>query len=208
MKDIEKNTSLNRLIDGNRRFYTDNSIVPKSNTKTIKENSLMQEPFVTIVGCSDSRVSPELLFNMNIGDIFSIRVVGNVIGQSERGSIEYGVKHLNTPLVIVLGHKGCGACISALDESTNSNELNSILKSIIDVKNRIVDKNPDLDRESLISRVTEENVWNSIKNLISSSSSIRDRIKRCELMVIGAIYDIETGIVDFLGPHPREKILL
>ena len=120
MPDISADDALQRLIDGNERFLRGQARVLGQSRETLAEMARGQRPFATILGCSDSRVAPELIFDAGLGEVFVIRVAGNVLSPEVAGSVQYAVSHLRTPLLLVLGHAGCGAIQAALETKSQS----------------------------------------------------------------------------------------
>ena len=160
--------------------------------------SKAQQPYATILGCSDSRVPPELLFDAGIGDLFVIRVAGNVLGPLITGTLQYAGTHLHTPLFVVLGHEGCGAVQAAIAEKFNGTRyrsgIASLLKSIGPALN---DLDQALAPAELLSAAVEANVRWTIRG-INESPERKARTVRDDLKLVGAIYDLVTGRVRFL----------
>ncbi len=167
-----------------------------------------QHPFATILSCSDSRVPLEVIFDAGIGELFVIRVAGNVADGDELGSIEYGVGHLQTPLLLVLGHTKCGAVTAAVQNSKVEGNILNLINKIKPVVGKTMKNHPLLTGDSLILAATSANVWQSIENILTKSEEIRHKVKNGELKIIGGIYDIETGKVSIMGQHPHEDKLL
>jgi carbonic anhydrase len=154
-----------------------------------------QHPFATILGCADSRVSPELVFDHGLGDLFVIRVAGNVVAEDEAGSIEYGIAHLDVPLLMVLGHEGCGAVTAALHATDHEPaELQTLISRI---RPALEDIPAELPEEEQVRLGVEANVRQSVRQL----QTIADRVGRPHadrVLIVGAIYDLETGRVRLL----------
>lgn len=167
-----------------------------------------QNPVATILSCSDSRVPVEVIFNKGIGDLFVIRNAGNIVDTDVAGSIEYGVDHLHTPLLVVLGHTGCGACTAALVDSDVSKNLKPVISKIKSVKENLISENKDLNLTDLIDRLVEANIWNSIKTLLKISPVILERVRDKKLEILGAKYDLKSGKVMWLGEHPELDALI
>jgi carbonic anhydrase len=200
--------AIKKLKDGNKRYTTGKSIRPNQTQARRKETAKGQQPFVSVLSCSDSRVPVEIIFDQGIGDIFIVRVAGNVIDTNEIGSLEYGVGHLATPLILVLGHTHCGAVAAAVKDATVQGSIVPLVEKIIPAVYRAKEKNPTLVGDTLMARATEENIWQSIKDLLLRSPIIREQIKDMKLRVVGAIYDIENGKIHWLGSHPKQAQLL
>ena len=187
--------SLARLLAGNRRFVSGELKHPHSALDWRKRLVGGQKPFVTIIGCADSRVPPELLFDQGFGDLFVIRVAGNVIDTDVAGSVEYGVDHLGTNLVVVMGHEGCGAVTAALQTPEDlKNEPNEIQALIGKIKPAIrkFDAGESFDKKLKTS--VEDNVRNSVK-LLKAIPDLAKAEKESRTKVIGTVYEIKTGLV-------------
>jgi carbonic anhydrase len=153
-------------------------------------------------------VPVELLFDQGIGDIFVIRVAGNVCGEHQIGSIEYGVDHLETPVVVVLGHTHCGAVTAAVTEAELHGSIPKLVEHVRPAVAKARSDNPDLLGEELVAAAIEANVWQCIKDLLKLSPAVCHRVKDGKLKVVGAIYDIEGGSVNWIGIHPEQDRLL
>lgn len=161
-----------------------------------------QKPFAIILGCSDSRVPPELVFDQGLGDLFVIRVAGHIVAPSQIGSIEFACQNFGTQLVVVLGHTHCGAIEASVDALEGdpedmSNSLAAIVDRIIPAVHEVVDKHDHSDRQELLLQAMRANVEHSVKLLKMRSQVIRRLIRHDELKIVGAEYCIETGKVDF-----------
>lgn len=183
--------ALQRLLDGNKRFMEDKSICPDRTQDRRAATVAKQKPFAIILGCSDSRVPPELAFDQGIGDLFVVRVAGNVVGGLALDSIEYSVLFNNSVIVLVLGHKNCGAVDAVLNDSLKKlgiKDLSVIVSKIEPVIRNLrkVHPNPTLD-EAIVA-----NIRNSMAQ-VKSSSVISKYISEGKLKVVGAYYDLATG---------------
>ena len=166
-----------------------------------------QEPFAILLGCSDSRVPTEPIFDQDFGELFVTRVAGNVITPSQAGSIEFGVDQLGVKLIVVLGHSHCGAVRMALDELegkavVTSPNLRSILDCIQPLLKDLLTARPELDRETLLAEAARTNVRVSVARLQQVSPLLKRQIETNGLLVVGAIYSLESGIVDFFDGLP------
>lgn len=190
------------LKEGNIRFAADHSIHPNATSArragTAKDG---QEPLVTVLSCADSRVPVERVFDRGVGEIFSIRVAGNVADTDEIATIEYGVGHLHTPVLVVLGHTQCGA-VTAMAKGA---ELHGLLPALLDNIKPAVDRAREkfIEEHELIPEAIRENVWQAIADTVRRSSVVREQIQKKALHVLGAVYNIETGKVEWLGEHPE-----
>lgn len=200
---ISANEALERLKEGNRRFVS-GTRSPETPMSQAHREKLAggQEPFAVIVGCSDSRVPVELVFDQGLGDLFVIRVAGNVMAPSLIGSVEYAVANLGTRLAVVLGHTGCGAVQATVDELRQPTENPSKnLRSIVDRIRPAVEGQMDSggkdDREDLVRRSVRANVRVSANALKRESDILESMVEKGKLRIIGAEYSLETGEVDF-----------
>ena len=190
--------AIERLTEGNARFINGKLRHPHSANEWRKRLIDGQAPFATILGCSDSRVPPELLFDQGFGDLFVIRVAGNVIDTDVVGSIEYGVDHLKTKLVVVMGHEGCGAVTAALQaDSDLKKEPNEIRSLVNKIKPATKEINQELPFEKRLNLSVAANVRRSVKQL-KSISDLATAEKESRTKIVGCVYEIKTGRVKML----------
>jgi len=157
---------MNELNKGNSRFVDGKNVFPHTGVTRRKETSKGQAPFATILTCADSRVSPEFIFDQGIGDLFSIRVAGAVADTDEIGTIEYGVGHLKTPLLIVLGHTKCGAVKAVCEGAEVSQNIKWLVDNIVPAVNRARTLHPKMTGDELIDASVEQNVSQSNQNIL------------------------------------------
>jgi carbonic anhydrase len=195
--------ALERLREGNRRFVSDEV---SDETLASREHragaATPQSPFAIILACSDSRVPTELIFDRGIGDLFVIRVAGNVVAPSQIGSIEYAAKQFNTRLVVVLGHSNCGAIIATLQElalkdSHRSPNLRAIVDRIRPALEPVLSEGFDSDDETVIATCVRANIQASVDKLQHGSLILEELIASGDLKIVGAEYSIETGNIEF-----------
>ncbi len=195
---ITASQALRRLVEGNRRFVRGEARFPTVQKKILSQLAREQRPYATILGCSDSRVPPELLFDAGFGELFVIRVAGNVLSDEVAGSLQYAGVHLKTPLFVVLGHGGCGAVGAALDAHFHKVRHRSRIGKLV---NKIVPAirglNPALPPDLLLAQGIEANVRSNIKQIRSTPEG-KARVAEGRIKLVGAIYDIQTGRVRFL----------
>jgi carbonic anhydrase len=196
------------LKAGNDRFKAGTSTHPHLGSKRLTETAAGQHPVATILSCSDSRVPPEVLFDDGIGDIFTIRVAGNVVDTDEMGSAEYGVDHLGTSLMVVMGHTKCGAVTAVATHATVHGHIPALVAHIGEAVDATRKAYPAATDTDLIPEATRANVFQSIATLLRESDSVRERVETGKAQLVGAIYDIETGTVEWLGPHKEEAALI
>ncbi len=188
---MDSDEALLRLKQGNSRFFSSQLRV-KDTIKRRAEVKGGQEPYATIVSCSDSRVVPEYIFDADMGHIFTVRTAGNVVDAIGLGSIEYGVEHLHTPVVVVMGHQFCGAVKATCDSKGESSEGH--IKDIVDeVKKAGAKKNYDINATIM------ENVLCTIEKLRGESGIVSKLEKEGKLKIAGAYYSLESGMVDFFA---------
>ena len=181
------------LLEGNKRFIS-GEILNKDLTKeNLKKLSMGQKPLAVIVGCSDSRVNPEIIFDQGLGDLFVIRDAGNVIDKITMGSVEYGVEHLGAPLIVVLGHEKCGAVEATVNKAQASENIQGIIEKI-NISLEDIDNN--VSKDKIYAEVEDKNIENTV-NQIKREPVIENLIKENKVKVIGAKYHIETGEVVF-----------
>ena len=195
--------ALARLREGNRRFVSDEaeSIALTSHARR-HELVTGQAPFAIILGCSDSRVPAEIVFDQGLGDLFVIRVAGNIVAPSQVGSVEFAAEQFRTRLVVVLGHSQCGAVLATLEELERPSERRSPnLRSIVDRVRPSVESLLATDlprnREMLLKQAVRANIRAAANHLRHGSEILEQLIERDGLLVIGAEYSLETGLVDF-----------
>jgi carbonic anhydrase len=206
---ISSEAALARLREGNRRFRAGASEHPNiDQARLIATAGKGQEPFATILGCSDSRVPCELVFDQGIGDLFVVRVAGNVCNADETGSIEYAIAHLGTSLVVVLGHEKCGAVSAVVDNAELEGSIPQLVAGIHPAVTEAQRMHPGLNSDALVPFAVRNNVLQSISDLLGQSPTTRELVRGGRVAVVGAVYDLETGEVTWLGPHPRQSLLV
>lgn len=200
--------ALHRLQVGNARYVCGKADHPNADARRRQETFADgQHPFAVVLTCSDSRVPVELIFDQGIGDLFVIRVAGNTCERQQAGSIEYAVEHLHTPLVVVMGHRGCGAVAVTVSGGDAHGNVESIIESIRPAAEKTAKLHPELKGDPLVAEAVKMNVWKSIEDLFHSSAAIAAAARTGKLKVVGAVYDIESAAVNWLGAHPEESRL-
>jgi carbonic anhydrase len=205
---ISATEALERLIVGNRRFAAGEPR-PKEldNRPDLNRLKSGQEPFAIILGCSDSRVPAEIVFDQGLGDLFVIRVAGNIVAPSQIGSIEFAAELFGTRLVIVLGHSSCGAVKATLDQlakptENRSTHLGSIVNRIKPAVEPLYRANAGTDIDQLYEHAIKANILASANFLRHGSQFLEELIDHEGLLVVGAEYSLETGVVDFFDGLP------
>jgi carbonic anhydrase len=195
--------ALKRLREGNHRFVSNSRSVEQLSSQA-RRNELVddQKPFATILGCSDSRVPPEIIFDQGLGDLFVIRVAGNIVTQTHIGSIEFAAEQFGTRLVVVLGHTQCGAVQAALADLAQSTEsqspnLGAIVDHIRPAVAELMETEVREDFDALMRHAVRANMHASVKQLQHGSEMLAGMISESGLIVVGAEYSLETGKVKF-----------
>ena len=200
---ITQEQALQILREGNARFVAGKRDHPHEFLTRAQETAEHgQRPIATFLSCSDSRVPLEIIFDQSIGDLFSIRVVGNICRDSQLGSMEFGVKYLETPLCVVLGHTKCSAVTAACTGQGLEENVQALMHSIRPAVERVQVSTGKTGSE-MIEVCCIENIFVQIETMFKKSNILRDAVCRGELLILGAVYDIETGLVTFLGQHPQ-----
>ena len=190
--------ALARLKEGNQRFVCGQARFPTIQKEVLAELAKAQQPYVTILGCSDSRVPPELVFDASFGELFVIRVAGNVLGPSILATLQYAGLHLHTPLFVVLGHAGCGAVKAAIasrfDGSAQASRIEILLEQIIPALDTL---DPQSSPDELLAAAVEANVRWTMNELLATPEA-QARLAEGRMKLVGAIYDLGSGKVRFL----------
>jgi carbonic anhydrase len=195
--DVRAEQGLQRLIEGNQRFIRGEARFPTVCKETLADLARGQKPFATILGCSDSRVPPELIFDANFGELFIIRVAGNVISPEVKGSLQYAGAHLQTPLFLVLGHEGCGAVKAAVQFKQDGAEHHSHIQLLID---NIVEGLPDFKTATdpdRLAEAVEANVRWSMHQIVETPEW--NNAAKVGAKLVGGVYQITKGEVRFLS---------
>lgn len=187
------NQTLQKLLDGNSRFVAGTPERPRQNLKRRAEIAEHQAPEAIILSCSDSRVAPEILFDQGLGDLFVIRTAGQVVDNVPLASIEYGAEHLKVPLIIVLGHKRCGAVKATVDGGELPGHLHSLTFPIKAAVETVKSHDGDL-----LDNAIKANVRLIVKQLQNSEPILSHLVKDNKLTVVGAYYDLDTGAVSLV----------
>ena len=201
--------ALRRLRDGNRRFTSERRTSGEYLTEGRRaEIAGNQEPFAIILGCSDSRVPAELVFDQGLGDLFVIRVAGNIVAPSQIGSIEFAAEKFHPRLVVVLGHTPCGAILATIDElhrptENQSKNLASIVDRVRPAVMSLLGGELEKDPPELVRRAGRANIRASVDALRHGSEILETLVQNNDLLIVGAEYDLETGVVDFFDGVPE-----
>ncbi len=197
---ISPDEALKALLDGNQRFVKGQTRNPRRSPEEFSALAEAQYPEAVIVSCADSRVAPELLFDVGVGDIFVVRVAGNVIGGTGvtvKGSIEYAVAELNVPLILVLGHGGCGAVKSAMKHIDAKDSLPGAINGLVELVKPAVHKSKGMPGDPLDNAIAV-NVQLGVDKLNRLDPIVAPRVKEGRLKVVGGVYDLKNGAVKML----------
>ena len=189
--------ALARLIEGNERFVRGQARFPTVQKEVLASLARGQHPYATIVGCSDSRVPPELIFDAGFGELFIVRVAGNVISPEVMGTLQYAAVHLRTPLFVVLGHEGCGAVNAALAATRGAREPSRIALLLDNILPGLRDLPAGLEADAEARAAVEANVRWSMQQVLDTPEA---KVREAEgvLKLVGAVYELDTGRVRFL----------
>ncbi|PSN11872.1 carbonic anhydrase [filamentous cyanobacterium CCT1] len=185
--------ALKRLLDGNRRFTGHHLEHPDQSEERVLELTQAQHPFATVLSCADSRVTAEIIFDQGLGDIFDVRVAGNIATPEVVGSIEYAVELLSTPLLMVLGHERCGAVTAAVENGPLPGQISTFVDAILPAIAQVKGQPGDA-----VDNAVSANVRYQMEQLMQSQL-VRDRQRSGQLQVVGARYDLDTGTVTLVA---------
>jgi carbonic anhydrase len=204
---IPAREALARLREGNGRFVAEVR-APRAGESRRREVSAAQEPFAIVLGCSDSRVPAELVFDQGLGDLFVIRVAGNIVAPSQVGSVEFAADRYGVRLVVVLGHSNCGAVLATVEQLSRPSEqrsrnMHTIVARIRPSVDMLLRNDPGTDHAALIARAVRANIRVSTDHLRHGSQILEELIEKNGLLIVGAEYSLETGVVDFFDGAPE-----
>jgi carbonic anhydrase len=196
-RSLSADEALRQLLDDNGRFVKGQSVSPRRTPEDFRGLAEAQYPKAVIVGCADSRVAPEILFDVGVGDIFVVRVAGNVVsgaGVTVKGSIEYAVAELNVPLIVVLGHSGCGAVKAAMKHLDAKDSLPGAINGLVELIKPAVVQSKGAPGDALENAI-RKNVEIGVERLKELQPIMAPRVKDGKLKVVGAVFDLRTGVV-------------
>jgi carbonic anhydrase len=199
-KAVQKVTSdeaLARLVEGNRRFVANKMFHPNESPEQRTRLTSGQAPFAAILGCADSRVPPEIIFDHGLGDIFDVRVAGNIVEDAGSGSFEYAVEHLGVPLIVVLGHAKCGAVKSTVEALQAGGEVPGHIAELVRKLKPAVYKTKDLPGDK-IDNAVRENARSNAAELAGLEPILKKKVQEGLLKVVAMRYDLDTGVVELL----------
>lgn len=189
---LSPDAALQKLMEGNQRFVQHHPQYPDQSEARVREVAQAQHPFATVLSCADSRAPAEILFDQGIGDVFDVRIAGNIATPEALGSIEYAVALLETPLLMVLGHERCGAVTAAVENKPLPGEIGSFVKAILPAVERVKDQPGDAVDNAVVA-----NVQYQIEQL-QRSSLLSERLQSGKLKIVGGRYDLDTGTVTII----------
>ena len=195
---LKAHDALQRLKAGNARFIAGTARFPTVQKEILADLAKGQHPYATILSCSDSRVPPELIFDAGFGELFIIRVAGNVLSPEIAGSLQYAGRHLQTLLFVVLGHTNCGAVAAAVDARLRGTRQHSRIQLLVEcILPGLEDLDPQLTSEAMLAQAVEANVRWTMRQVLQTPEG-QERQAEGRVKLVGAIYEIETGRVRFL----------
>ena len=205
---IAAREALQRLRNGNQRFVAEVRSHGALGQTRRQAVAGAQTPFAIVLGCSDSRVPAEIVFDQGLGDLFVIRVAGNIVAPSQVGSVEFAAERFGTRLVVVMGHSQCGAVLATLEElsrpsTDQSRNLSAIVDRIRPVVEGLLETAPQVHPDALLHQAVRANVRVSANHLRHGSAVLEQLIQNDGLLVVGAEYSLETGIVEFFDGVPK-----
>jgi carbonic anhydrase len=193
--------ALDILIEGNQRFK--NNVLREHDMLRVRDETVdKQHPFASVLSCSDSRTTVELIFDQNLGDIFSVRLAGNIASIKAIGSLEFSCKYLGSKLVVVMGHSSCGAIKAACDHYKGGNigEIIELIDPAVALEKTITDKR-DSSNDAFVERVCFHNVEVQMERILKRSPLLTDMIEKKEIGLVGAVYNLASGEVEFDQKH-------
>jgi carbonic anhydrase len=195
--------ALARLIEGNQRFLRGDTRRSAFRRETLIDLAKAQAPYATVLGCSDSRVPPEWIFDAGLGELFVIRVAGNVFSPEIAATLQYAGSYLETPLLVVLGHEGCGAIAAALATKHEGEQFRSRVQLLlVSILPGLPELDPKLSPAEQASRAVESNVRWTVRQIVETPE-VQARLAGGRTRIVGAVYEIETGRVRFLPSEER-----
>ncbi|MFH7028279.1 MAG: carbonic anhydrase [Heteroscytonema crispum UTEX LB 1556] len=190
---VSAQQAIKRLLNGNRRFITQKRQYSDESLQRLRLVAKAQYPFAAILGCSDSRVPAEIVFDQGLGDLFVVRVAGNVVGDAVMGSLEYSTAILGSQLIVVLGHRRCGAVTAAINNEVLPGKIGFVVEEIKPAVERVKFTNGDISENAVIA-----NIQYQVEQLQSQSRILTQLVRKGKLKILGALYDLDTGQVTII----------
>jgi carbonic anhydrase len=201
---------LHELVEGNLRFARSKVLRPHTGLSRVRQTAAGQHPLAVVLTCSDSRVPPEVLFDQGIGDLFVVRVAGNVANNDQIGSVEYAVEHLGCPVCVVLGHSSCGAVTAVVNGDHVTEDIARMVVHIGEAVGKTRKAHPELQGKALIEPAVQANVEQALRDLTAGSELLAEKVRSGKLRLVGANYSVQTGKVNWgtapRRPPPRSRI--
>ena len=188
-----QNNTIKKLLEGNQRYITGGALHPNQSLEHRLELAEGQKPIAAILTCADSRVSPEIIFDQGLGDLFVLRVAGNAVNEMFVGSLEYAVEHLNVRLLMILGHSQCGAVDATIKGGQPPGKIGSLVQAIKPALDRLKKQSPDW-----VNVVAKENVKIGVERLRTEDPILTARYEEGDIDIIGAFYDLKSGKVSLI----------
>ncbi len=185
--------ALGRLLAGNQRFVADRRAYPDQTPAHRRELTAGQHPFAAILGCADSRVPPEIIFDQGLGNLFTVRVAGNIVDNASLGSLEYAVQHLGVPLIVVLGHSGCGAVQTAMASDDTQGQIATLVAAIQPAV-KLAKAGPG----EALDQVVRINVAMVVRQLRTAAPILAPLVEEGSIKILGSHYDLASGVVELL----------
>ena len=188
-----QNNTIKKLLEGNQRYITGGALHPNQSLEHRLELAEGQKPIAAILTCADSRVSPEIIFDQGLGDLFVLRVAGNAVNEMFVGSLEYAVEHLNVRLLMILGHSQCGAVDATIKGGQPPGKIGSLVQAIKPALDRLKKQSP-----GWVNVVAKENVKIGVERLRTEDPILTARYEKGDIDIIGAFYDLKSGKVSLI----------
>jgi carbonic anhydrase len=206
---ISADEALKMLQEGNARYLEGKARHPRQDAvRRALTHGQGEHPFAAVLACADSRAPVEIIFDQGIGDLFTVRVAGNVAAGEALGSLEYAVDQLRTPLVVVLGHSQCGAVAAVLEKAKLPANLAALVEPIKPAAAKALEDHPGAAKEVVIEAAVKGNVFQAMEDTLQQSQLIKGAVKAGKTRLVGALYELDTGKVQWLGPLPGQEKLL
>lgn len=191
---ITPDQALKKLIEGNQRYVSQKRLYPDQNQARLTEVAKGQHPFAIVLGCADSRVPPEMLFDQGLGDIFDIRVAGNIVDDAVIASMEYAAAELSVPLLMVLGHERCGAVKAAVEAKPVPGHIGTLVAALQPAVDQV-----KAEKGDVLDKAVRANVKMSVEKLKTTAPILADYVKVGKLKIVGGRYDLDTGKVEIIA---------
>ncbi len=203
------NQAMEMLRVGNNRYANNSPLRPHQDSeRRIRTASEGQRPYAAILSCSDSRIPVEIICDRGVGDVFVVRVAGNVVGPDQMGSLEYAVGHLRIPALVIMGHTNCGLMKAAVEKGLLEGNMREMSERLLPSVHKARMHCPVPEGDGLVDLASRHNVWHTIEQTLRTSSLVSEMVQKGILNLIGAFYHIDTGIIEWMGRHDRERDIL